>query len=106
MAALYTQCSGMSKTSASRRGSKNSGVRASVQSWDFSLIADLDLDEDNKPVLTLETSDDSRGSWGNTVYRGTGADFTTLLNLVRQLGTEEVIKTLKKKVSKKEKRAK
>ena len=97
MSALYTQCSGMAQTTASRRGSKNSGVRASVQSWDFSLISELDLNDENKPVLTLSVSDDSRGSWGDQVYRGDADQFAKLMYLVRQIGTKEVIELLKKK---------
>lgn len=99
MSALYTQCSGMRGTRTAR-GSKNSGVRASVQSWCFSLIADLDLDENNKPILTLETSNDSRGSWGDTVYRGSAEEFTTLMMLVKQLGTANIIKSLQRKAAK------
>lgn len=98
MSALYTQCSGMRGTRTAR-GSKNSGVTASVQSWDFSLIANLGLDEKDKPILTLETSDDSRGSWGDMVYRGSTEDFTTLMMLVKQLGTANTIKSLQRKAA-------
>jgi len=91
----------MAQTTASRRGSKNSGVRSSVQSWEFSLISSLNLDENGTPILTLSTAKDSRGSWGDTVYCGLGEDFTKLMKLVREVGTQETIKTLTRKLKNK-----
>lgn len=85
---------------ATRCGSTDSGIRASVQNWDFSLISRLDFDREENLRLTLDVAEDSRGSWGDTVFRGKPEDFTTLMKLVQQVGTKEVIELLKKKAGK------
>lgn len=43
-------------------GTASSGIRASAQSWDGSLIIYLDLDKDDKPRFRLYVNDGSSGS--------------------------------------------
>lgn len=97
MSALYTQCSGQARTTASRRGSKNSGVRASVQSWEFSLISCLNYKSDDKLDLRLIAHNDSSGYYGDTIYDGDPFKLRKLLELVREVGTDNTIKILERK---------
>ena len=58
MSKLYGSLQGC-RGEATRCGSASSGIRASVQSWNGSLISYMDLDDNGKPVITLKTSDGS-----------------------------------------------
>lgn len=69
MSALYGSLQGC-RGEATRCGSKNSGMRASVQSWNGSLVSYMDLDENDKPVITLKTSDGSSCIGFETIFRG------------------------------------
>lgn len=69
MSALYGSLQGC-RGEATRTGSKNSGMRASVQSWNGSLVSYMDLDENDKPVITLKTSDGSSCIGFETIFRG------------------------------------
>ncbi len=53
-----------------RGGTKNSGMRASVQSWNGSLCTFMDLDDDDKPVVEIQIADGS-AVFGKTFFRGT-----------------------------------
>ena len=69
MSALYGSLQGC-RGEATRTGSKNSGIRASVQSWNGSLVSYMDLDENEKPVITLKTSERSSGYGEEVIFRG------------------------------------
>ena len=69
MASLFGSIQGC-RGEATRCGSKNSGMRASVQSWNGSLVSYMDLDENDKPVITLKTSDGSSCIGFETIFRG------------------------------------
>ena len=69
MAKFYSTIQG-SAGEATRRGTANSGIRASVQSYDGSVITRLES-KDDEIILSIDTSDDSRSSWGNRQFRGT-----------------------------------
>lgn len=69
MSKLYGSLQGC-RGEATRCGSKNSGMRASVQSWNGSLVSYMDLDENDKPVITLKTSDGSSCIGYETIFRG------------------------------------
>ena len=69
MSKLYGSLQGC-RGEATRCGSKNSGMRASVQSWNGSLVSYMDLDENDKPVITLKTSDGSSCVGYETIFRG------------------------------------
>ena len=78
MSALYGSLQGC-RGEATRCGSKNSGVRASVQSWNGSLVSYMDLDENGKPVITLKTSEGSSGYGSETIFRGSLEDLKNKL---------------------------
>jgi hypothetical protein len=69
MSALYGSLQGC-RGEATRTASKNSGIRASVQSWNGSLVSYMDLDDNGKPVITLKTSEGSSGYGSETIFRG------------------------------------
>ena len=69
MSRLYGSLQGC-RGEATRTGSKNSGIRASVQSWNGSLVSYMDLDENEKPVITLKTSERSSGYGEEVIFRG------------------------------------
>jgi hypothetical protein len=69
MSALYGSLQGC-RGEATRTASKNSGIRASVQSWNGSLVSYMDLDENDKPVITLKTSEGSSGYGSEIIFRG------------------------------------
>ena len=69
MASLYSSIQGC-RGEATRCGSKSSGVRASVQSWQGSLISYMDLDDNDNPIITLKTSDGSSGYGSETIFSG------------------------------------
>ena len=69
MSALYGSLQGC-RGETTRTGSKNSGIRASVQSWNGSLVSYMDLDENEKPVITLKTSERSSGYGEEVIFRG------------------------------------
>ena len=73
MSKLYGSLQGC-RGEATRCGSKNSGMRASVQSWNGSLISYMDLDENEKPIITLKTSDGSSCIGFETIFRGSLED--------------------------------
>jgi hypothetical protein len=69
MSALYGSLQGC-RGEATRTASKNSCIRASVQSWNGSLVSYMDLDENDKPVITLKTSEGSSGYGSEIIFRG------------------------------------
>ena len=73
MSALYGSLQGC-RGEATRCGSKDSGIRASVQSWNGSLVSYMDLDENGKPIITLKTSNDSSCTGSETIFRGSLED--------------------------------
>ncbi len=73
MSALYGSLQGC-RNEVTRTGSKNSGIRASVQSWNGSLVSYMDLDDNGKPVITLKTSDGSSCIGFETIFRGSLED--------------------------------
>lgn len=69
MSALYCSIKGC-RGEATRCGSKSSGVRASVQSWNGSLVSYMELDDNENPIITLKTSVGSSSYGNETVFRG------------------------------------
>jgi hypothetical protein len=68
MSRLYGSLQGC-RGEATRTGSKDSGIRASVQSWDGSLCVFMDLNDDDLPVVEIQISDGS-SCYGKTYFRG------------------------------------
>lgn len=74
MSVFYGQVSGQAETTASRRGSYNSGIRVSAQSWDGSLITKMYYSGGDDLMVEIEVSDGS-SMYGITVYSGKFDDF-------------------------------
>ncbi len=69
MSKLYGSLQGC-RGEATRCGSKDSGMRASIQSWNGSLVSYMDLDENDKPIITLKISKGSACYGEETIFRG------------------------------------
>lgn len=78
MAKFYGQVSGSANTTATRRGSAKSGIKASVQSWDGSVITELNENKDGKTIVSVSFSNDS-SSYGREVFRGTISELVAKL---------------------------
>jgi len=55
---------------ATRGGSANSGFKATAQSFDGSVITELDYDENNKLIVRISVSEGSN-CYGDLVFKGT-----------------------------------
>ena len=77
---------------ATRRGSASSGIRASVQSWNGSVITRLD-EIDDKEILIIETSKDSK-SCGDRVFKGSIKQFENIMEAVNRLGNQKALEIL------------
>lgn len=76
MATFYGQVEGRAETAASRTGSHHSGIKASVQSYDGSIITRLWYSKDNELMCGIEYSNDTSSGWGaRTLFRGKFDDF-------------------------------
>ena len=76
MATFYGSIKG-SRGEATRCGTKNSGIKASVQSWNGSVISELSYDED-KLMVRVSTSTGS-SSLGTQIFYGTFDEFVNKL---------------------------
>lgn len=74
MSKFYGQVEGMAKTVASRRGSDRSDIKASVQSWDGSIIMRMYYDKDDELCIDIEHASGSSFS-GYTVFNDTVEKF-------------------------------
>lgn len=88
MAKFYSTIQG-SAGEATRRGTASSGIRASVQSYDGSVITSLESKGD-EIILSIDTSDDSRSSFGNRQFRGTIKEFNEMCDLYKKIKSGEV----------------
>lgn len=79
MAKFYGQVSGSANTVATRRGSANSGIKASVQSWNGSVITELSEDKDGQTIVSVSFSNDS-SSYGKEVFKGTISELVAKLS--------------------------
>lgn len=89
MSALYGTLQGC-RGEATRCGTKNSGIRVSAQSWNGSLIVNMDLNEEGNPVVDIDTSDMSTSCWGNRQFRGSLKEFEEMCKLYNQIKSGEV----------------
>jgi len=69
MSAFYGMVRG-NRGAATRGGSKNSGYKATCQSWDGSVIVTMDYDQEDKLKVRLEVADGS-STYGDIVFSGT-----------------------------------
>lgn len=70
MATYYGQVKGYADITASRRGSKESDIKASCQSWDGSLITSMWY-RDGRLMVLIETAEGSSFKGERTLFRGT-----------------------------------
>lgn len=79
MSALYGTLQG-SRGEATRCGTKSSGMRVSCQSWETSVITEMDYDQEDKLRIEIRIADGSSSGWGaQTFFRGTGAELKEAL---------------------------
>lgn len=62
MAAFYGTVDGMSKTQGTRRGSAASGIKVSAQSWNGSVVTELNYNSNDELVVTIGLSSGSASS--------------------------------------------
>ena len=77
MSTFYGTLTG-NKGTATRCGTKDSGIRASVQSWKGSVITALNYDGDDL-MVQVSWADDSRATMGRHLFYGTLAEFVEKL---------------------------
>ena len=68
MARFYGQVEGQAETRGTRRG--NDCIKASVQSWNGSVIVDMNYSTNDKLMIRIQLSDDS-DFYGTTYFIGT-----------------------------------
>ena len=78
MSMFYGQVEGQAETIASRRGSRNSGIKTSAQSWEGSVIVRMHEGEDGEPRVDIQISNDS-DFWGQSYFYGTIDELKTQL---------------------------
>ncbi len=84
MSKFYGMVEGQAKTIASRQGSIKSRIKASVQSWDGSLIMEMYYrynDPENDLCCSICYKEGDSSFYGNTIYNGT---VKNLVNLLKQ----------------------
>ena len=74
MSTFYGQVSGQAKTTASRRGSNASHIKASCQSYDGSVIMEMYYGNDGELCVRIEHNKGTKFS-GDEVFDGTVQDF-------------------------------
>lgn len=70
MSKLYGCLQG-NRGEATKCGSVSSGIRASLQSWEGSLIGYMNLNEEGLPIVTLKIGDGSTSYGSRTIFGGT-----------------------------------
>lgn len=78
MAVLYGAVTGIGETPATRRGSKKSGIKSSVQSYHGSVITRLYYDENDELKVVLEMAAGS-DDCGYKVFDGTFSELAAQL---------------------------
>ena len=77
MSAFYGMVQG-NRGSATRGGSRASGFKSSVQSYDGSIITYLSYDKDDNLMVTVEASDES-ACYGRQIFYGTFEEYINKL---------------------------
>jgi hypothetical protein len=90
MALTYTTCIGM-RGERTARGGRN-GCKASVQSYDGSIIVKNWYDSDDQLRVCVDTNDGSSccGDWNGTEFIGTFQELKDLLKLADDIKTGKV----------------
>ncbi len=79
MAAFYGTLKGKGDSIVTKTGTENTGITASVQSWDGSLITEMHHKPDGTLMVSVSYLPYSGASMGELAYYGTFADFIALL---------------------------
>ena len=79
MSKFYGTVVGQAKTEATRRGSDRTGIRASVQSWDGSLVSKLNYNHEGKLIIDLSWSEGSSCYGDERLFKGTIDELKNLL---------------------------
>lgn len=77
MATFYGSIKG-SRGEATRCGTTNSGIKASVQSWNGSVVSELSYNDKNELMVTISTSTGS-SALGTQIFYGTFDEFVNKL---------------------------
>lgn len=91
MSAFYGMVEG-NRSCATRGGSKNSGFKASCQSYDGSVISSMYYNKENELIVRVGTNDGSScyTDWNSNDFVGTLKEFKELLNLYRDIKNGKV----------------
>lgn len=73
MSTFYGMVQG-NRGAATRGGSRDSGFRATAQSWDGSVITRLSYNQDDELMVSIEVADGSACS-GSTIFFGTFQEY-------------------------------
>lgn len=94
MSVFYGTVSGQATTSATRRGSRNSGITASAQSYDGSVITHLrylenEDNDDEELLISITLSDQSSCSWGSDYFYGSLEELKECFNMYKEYKQEQ-----------------
>lgn len=91
MSTFYGMIQG-NRGAATRGGSHASGFRASAQSWNGSVIVDLDYNDKEQLMVRVGVSNGSSSceDWDTPNFRGTFEEFKELLQLHKDLKSGKV----------------
>lgn len=78
MSAFYGMVQG-NRGSATRGGSRASGFKSSVQSYEGSIITRMSYDKDDNLMVSIEVSEES-SAYGRTIFYGTFEEYINKLN--------------------------
>ena len=70
MSKFYGQVEGQASTVASRRGSANSGLKVSAQSWEGSVIVRLWENNEGETMVEISKAEGSTSWGGDTLFWG------------------------------------
>lgn len=79
MATFYGTVKGNRETAATRTGSKDSGIRASVQSYKGSVITTLTERSDGTLMVDVEVNEQKSSFYGTKVFYGTFEEYKEVL---------------------------
>ena len=81
MSAFYGMVQG-NRGAATRGGSRASGFKSTVQSWDGSIITEMSYDDKDRLMVNISVDTDGSASYGTTIFYGTFDEY--MLRLLGQ----------------------
>ena len=97
MSTFYSLIKGC-RGAATRCGSKNSGIRASVQSWQGSIISKLSYDQNEELKIDIGYSEQSSSCSDRTIFYGNKKELKQFAELYRLFRAGELKLTRDQKV--------